>query len=67
MGLELRLDVFNIFNHTNFAVPGVSVGAGTGGSLSLDGAGGVPNPAFGKIVSTLGTSRQAQVSARFHF
>jgi hypothetical protein len=67
VGLELRLDVFNVFNHTDFAVPGVSLGSGNGSSLALDGSGGTPNPSFGKIVSTLGTQREAQVSARFHF
>ena len=49
---QLRLDIFNIANHTNFGFPNASLAAGS---------------AEGKITSTATTSRQIQLSAKFIF
>ncbi len=49
---QLRLDIFNIANHTNFGFPNASLAAGS---------------AEGQITSTATTSRQIQLSAKFTF
>ena len=55
--LQFRVDVFDVFNHPNFASPGNIVGS----------------PAFGKITRTrlptgeAGSSRQIQLSLRLAF
>lgn len=60
--LQLRLDVFNLTNHTNFGFPNAMLYTG------VDASGiGVPNPAAGLITSTSTTSRQLQLSAKFTF
>ena len=60
--LNLRLDIFNIANHTNFAFPNAALYTG------VDAAGnGIPNPTAGLITSTSTTSRQLQLSAKFTF
>jgi len=54
---QLRVDVFNVLNHTNFGQPGLVVGS----------------PAFGKITNTrfpisdVGSSRQVQFGAKVGF
>jgi hypothetical protein len=69
--LQLRVDIFNIFNRANFADPsgGLAVGD-TPDTLS-------PTAFFGRSVSTVGNNlggllgfggpRQIQLSARFNF
>jgi hypothetical protein len=49
---QLRLDIFNLANHTNFGFPNASLAAGA---------------AEGQITSTATTSRQLQLSAKFVF
>ncbi len=49
---QLRLDIFNLANHTNFGFPNASLAAGA---------------AAGQITSTATTSRQLQLSAKFIF
>lgn len=59
---QLRLDIFNLANHTNFGFPNAALYVGQ------DPAGNVtPNPAAGQITSTVTTSRQIQLSAKFVF
>ncbi|HVT93902.1 MAG TPA: TonB-dependent receptor [Bryobacteraceae bacterium] len=48
---QLRLEAFNIFNHTQFGVPDLSVGS----------------PTFGQIGGTLIASRKLQVGLRLQF
>jgi hypothetical protein len=52
MSAQLRLDIFNFANHTNFGFPNASLAAGA---------------AEGQITSTATTSRQLQLSAKFIF
>jgi hypothetical protein len=57
VGYELRVDVFDLFNHVNFGPPGNIVGS----------------PTFGKITRTrlptgeAGSSRQLQLAVRMSF
>jgi hypothetical protein len=60
--LNLRLDIFNVANHTNFAFPNAALYTGVDASGN-----GVPNPTAGLITSTSTTSRQLQLSAKFTF
>ncbi|HXQ27010.1 MAG TPA: TonB-dependent receptor, partial [Candidatus Acidoferrales bacterium] len=50
-GLELRMEAYNVFNHTNFALP--------------DNA--ITSAQFGVISNTAGTPRQMQFALRFTF
>jgi hypothetical protein len=59
---QLRLDIFNLANHTNFGFPNAALYSGQ------DALGNVtPNGAAGQITSTATTSRQLQLSAKFIF
>ena len=60
--LLLRLDVFNVANHTNFGFPNAALFTG----VNPDGTG-VRNPAAGLITTTATTARQLQLSAKFSF
>ena len=56
-GLQFRSEFFNILNHANFLVPsGVVYNTAT-----------TLNPNFGRVLSTLGTSRQIQFALKYNF
>lgn len=59
---QLRLDIFNLANHTNFGFPNAAlyVGQDVSGNAT-------PNGAAGQITSTATTSRQIQLSVKFLF
>ena len=58
--LELRLEAFNVFNRANFAPPNLSVFAGAADVEA-------PLPNFGRVRSTITSSRQIQLGVRFVF
>ncbi len=60
--LQFRAELFNIFNHPNFALPTFTnfVSGATVGTVNI-------NPSAGKIVSTLGTPRQIQFGVKLIF
>jgi hypothetical protein len=70
MSLQLRLDVFNLFNRANFADPSGGLVQGDNNTL-------IPTAFFGQSISTVGNQlggllgfggpRQMQLSARFNF
>jgi hypothetical protein len=49
--LQFRAEIFNVFNHAQFAVPGTAVGS----------------PTFGVITSTVKSSRQVQLAVKYVF
>lgn len=59
-GLELRLEVFNIFNRANFGVPSLVAFAG-----AADGEAVLGN--FGRIRNTVTSARQVQLGVRVRF
>ncbi len=67
--LQFRAEVFNIFNHANFALPAASVfTAGAAGACTASGAGcGLPNSQAGRITATATTSRQLQFGLKLIF
>ena len=78
MSLELRAELFNLFNHTNLGFPNlVAISGAPATPLNVPGspaAGAVTlnqivqyNPAAGSFNNTNGTSRQAQFAAKFLF
>jgi len=65
MFLEFRADMFNAFNHTNFADPAVTTVFTNTGSATAPVA--TANKTAGQIQSTITSSRQGQFSLRFAF
>jgi hypothetical protein len=59
-GLELRVEVFNVFNRANFGVPNLTAFAG-----AADGEAPLGN--FGRIRNTVTSARQVQLGVRFRF
>jgi hypothetical protein len=58
--VELRVEAFNVLNHTNFGIPSLQAFAGT-----ADGE--APLPTLGRIRATATSSRQIQLGARVRF
>jgi hypothetical protein len=58
MRIQLTADMFNIFNRTNLAPPAL---------VNVFNANQTVNTTAGQIISTIGTSRQVQIGARFEF
>jgi hypothetical protein len=57
--LQFRVEVFNVPNHPNFAIPS--------GLVSFTNAMGAVSPTFGTITSTTTTSRQIQLALKLNF
>jgi hypothetical protein len=61
--LQIRIEAFNVFNRANFAVPS--------GRIAFTGVDAQANPivapTWGRITSTVTTSRQVQLGAKFMF
>jgi hypothetical protein len=60
--VQLRFDVFNLANHTNFGFPNAQLYSAQDASGNV-----TPNSSAGQITSTATTSRQIQLSAKFTF
>ena len=58
--VELRLEVFNLFNRANFGPPALVAFNGTAADED-------PLPSFGQIRSTVTSARQVQLGARIVF
>jgi hypothetical protein len=58
--IDLRLEVFNVFNRTNFGTPSLIAFAGTADNEA-------PLASFGQIRTTTTSSRQIQLGARWTF
>jgi hypothetical protein len=58
--LQIRVEAFNLFNRANFAPPALTAFAGASDSET-------PLPTFGRIRSTVGSSRQIQLGLRLTF
>jgi hypothetical protein len=58
--LEFRIEAFNILNRANFGPPSLTAFAGTADNEA-------PLPTFGRITSTVTSSRQIQLGARLVF
>ena len=58
--LELRVEAFNVFNHANFGIPSLVAFAG-----QRDGE--APLSTFGRVRSTVTSSRQIQLGLRVVF
>ncbi|HET7112579.1 MAG TPA: TonB-dependent receptor [Pyrinomonadaceae bacterium] len=58
--LQIRVEAFNVFNRANFSPPALTAFAGASDSEA-------PLPTFGRIRSTVGSSRQIQLGLRLAF
>ena len=58
--VELRVEAFNVLNHTNFGIPSLQAFAG-----AADGE--APLPTLGRVRTTATSSRQIQIGARVRF
>ena len=58
--LELRLEVFNLFNRANFGVPQLIAFAGAADSEA-------PLGSFGRVRNTITSARQVQLGVRVRF
>jgi hypothetical protein len=58
--LELRIEVFNLFNRANFGIPNLVAFAG-----AADGEAVIGN--FGRIRNTVTSARQMQIGVRVRF
>ena len=58
--IDLRLEVFNVFNRTNFGTPALIAFAGTSDTEA-------PLPSFGQIRSTVTSARQIQLGVRWTY
>ena len=58
--LQIRVEAFNLFNRANFSSPALTAFAGASDSEA-------PLPTFGRIRSTVGSSRQIQLGLRMAF
>jgi outer membrane receptor protein involved in Fe transport len=80
LGVQLRFDLFNVFNHPNFGNPDQALYAGPtdspGGTVCAGGINcvspeglsyGVPNGDAGAIHNTVSSSRQMQLSVKLQF
>jgi hypothetical protein len=68
--VQIRADVFNVFNHTNLALPGGSVyltGINPANPINTATLTANPNVAGATSTAIIGSSRQLQFSARFLF
>ena len=59
-GLELRLEIFNLFNRANFGVPNLTAFAGAADNEQ-------PLGNFGRIRNTVTSARQVQLGVRMRF
>jgi hypothetical protein len=57
---QIRVEAFNLFNRANFSPPALTAFGGTSDSEA-------PLPTFGRIRSTVGSSRQIQLGLRLAF
>ena len=58
--IQLRVEIFNVFNRANFGPPSLVAFSGTGTETA-------PLASFGQIRSTVTASRQMQLGVRFTF